>query len=863
MSENVSEDQGDVPAPARLAGRLIPILGLILFLAAVFYLHHELGRYRYHDIVRSLKSIPAGRLWLSFLLTASSYALQVGYDLLALRQIGKRLPVRRVGFASFIANALSNTLAHPLLTGAPARYRYYTAWGLSGGDVARTFTIVHLTFGLGFLALAGAVLPTAAAVLSKALAVSPATPALVGFACVALLLAAFAVSLARGRFRVPKLEAVIPNPGMMLAQTGLAAADLLFSAGALLVLLPSGGAAPAVLFAAYLIALVPGLVTQIPGGIGVFEATVVLLLAPAFGVDGLSGPLLAYRFLYYVVPLGLAAALIAGYEITRKKDDVQRVSRFFTDRILPGFAPQIFAFATFISGAILLLSGATPSESDRLAWIRDVMPLPVLEVSHFVGSLIGAALLVLARGLQRRLDGAWALTVAMLAGGIVMSLAKGFDYEEAIILLVMLVALLPCHRYFYRKASLINQSFTPGWMLAIALIVGGSIWAGLFSYRHVEYSDTLWWRFAVNGEASRFMRASVGAVAVVVIVSVIRLLRAAPPLPEPPTAEDKEIIRGIVDRSPDSSAWLALLGDKRFLFNEARTAFIMYGVSGRSWLAMGDPVGPEEEWPELIWRFRDLCDRHEGYCAFVQVGPDSLPYYLDLGLTLLKLGEDARVRVSDFSLDGSRRSGLRYTRKKCARLNCAFEVIPPGEVAPRLPELKAISDSWLAEKSTAEKGFTLGAFQEDYLRQCPIGLVTVDGRVVAFANLWAGSNRREASIDLMRHARDAPADVMEYLFIELLLWSREQGYEWFSLGLVPMSGIADRRNAPMWNRIASLTFRHGEAFYNFQGLRKFKNKFDPEWVPRYLAVPGGLAVPRVLADLATVTSGDLRGLIGR
>ncbi len=134
-------------------------------------------------------------------------------------------------------------------------------------------------------------------------------------------------------------------------------------------------------------------------------------------------------------------------------------------------------------------------------------------------------------------------------------------------------------------------------------------------------------------------------------------------------------------------------------------------------------------------------------------------------------------------------------------------------------------------------------------------------KIVAFANLWIGTEKEELSPDLMRHLPEAPHDIMEYLFVQLMLWGKQEGYRWFNLGMAPFSGLETRALAPLWNRLGAFVFRHGEHFYNFQGLRQYKEKFDPEWEPRYLASPAGLALPRVLTNLASLISGGLTGVL--
>jgi phosphatidylglycerol lysyltransferase len=312
---------------------------------------------------------------------------------------------------------------------------------------------------------------------------------------------------------------------------------------------------------------------------------------------------------------------------------------------------------------------------------------------------------------------------------------------------------------------------------------------------------------------------------------------------------------------------LALLDDKEVLLSARGTALLMFGTAGRSWIALGDPVGPAEEHAELVWRFREMVDRHGGWTVFYQVSRQALPLYLDLGLTLQKIGEEARVPLAGFTLDGHERKKLRNALHRLERDGCHFEVVPPAAVEPLLPELREVSDAWLQLRRTREKGFSLGHFDEDYLRRCPLALLRRDTatgtEVLAFANLWLGADGEELSFDLMRHRPDAPPGVMDSLLAQLMTWGREQGFRWCNLGMAPLSGLESRALAPLVTRLGALLFRHGEPLYNFQGVRQFKEKFDPCWEPRYLASPGGVALPRILAHLSTLIAGGLKGVVAR
>ena len=214
-----------------------------------------------------------------------------------------------------------------------------------------------------------------------------------------------------------------------------------------------------------------------------------------------------------------------------------------------------------------------------------------------------------------------------------------------------------------------------------------------------------------------------------------------------------------------------------------------------------------------------------------------------------------------FSLDGGGRRGLRRTVHDVERAGTTFEIVPPEQVASLMPELEAVSDDWLAAKRTREKGFSLGFFDPMYLTNFPIAVARRGGVVVAFANIWTSEAKYSASADLMRFSSDAPRGVMEYLFVKLILWARDAGYAIFDLGMAPLSGFESRALAPAWQRLGSIVYRHGEHFYHFRGLRQYKEKFDPEWEPRYLAAPGGLAMPRVLTNVTALVSGGLAGVV--
>jgi len=346
----------------------------------------------------------------------------------------------------------------------------------------------------------------------------------------------------------------------------------------------------------------------------------------------------------------------------------------------------------------------------------------------------------------------------------------------------------------------------------------------------------------------------------------VRFRRSSKLLP-PPAAADLEAARAVIERSGRAISHLALLGDKRLLFDGDRTAFVMFGVRGKSWVALGDPVGPVGSVPAMVSAFREICRRHRARPAFYHVEETNLPLYLDMGLSVYKIGEEALLPLGSFSPAGGAHQKFRQLAHRFEREGIRFRLVAPAEVPPLLPALRAVSDSWLRRKHGREKGFSLGYFREDYLARFPVALVLKEGRVAAFTNVRLGAGRSELSGDLLRYdpAMTAPG-IIDYLFWRLILWGKEEGYAFFNLGMAPLAGLRKRGvspplPSPFWNRFGTFLFHFGEHFYHFRGLRAFKEKYHPIWVPQYLACPGGLRLPRVLADLTALISRGFKGIL--
>jgi phosphatidylglycerol lysyltransferase len=525
--------------------------------------------------------------------------------------------------------------------------------------------------------------------------------------------------------------------------------------------------------------------------------------------------------------------------------------------------PLVTATATFAAGLVLLASGATPSLAARVERLDAVLPLGVIEVSHFASVSIGVMLILVARAVHQRLDAAWHLVVGALLAGIALSLLKGLEYEDAALLTAALALVVGSRRPFWRRAAVLSEPLPWPWIAAVALAISGMIALGFFSYSHVAYRHALWSEFATGNDASRFLRAMAGGLLTAIAFTIARLMQPAPYAAGRLSTTQQTRLEEIIRSKARPAGNLAFLGDKSVMLADDSEGFLMYAIRGRSWVALGDPVGDSATRRELAWKFSRMARQHGGQPVFYEVSPDMLGPCAEIGMRMVKIGEEARVSLEGFTLDVPGMRKFRTTVRQFERAGVRAELLAPGDVEKHLAELREVSDAWLAEKGRREKTFSVGRFDAAYLSRFPILVVRDETEILAFANLWTSKTSSELSVDLMRYRPRRHNGIMDYLFIEAMRYGAREGYRWFSLGMAPLAGLENRSGAPLWTRAGALLFAHGDSFYHFKGLRSYKEKFAPTWEPRYLAVPSTLSLPGTLANVTFLISGGMAGILRR
>lgn len=605
--------------------RHLPALaGVVLLVVALYVIQRELAGLKAGEVMAALDEMPARRVWQAGLATILSYVVLTFYDMLGTRFVGHPLSYGKVAFASFTAYALAHNIGFAMLSGAAIRYRLYVLWGLSPLQIAGVVAFTSLTFVLGGMTLGGICLifvPDAIPV------VGAFVPRAATFAVGAAMLALVGAYALLGRFRTrPAVlfgtSVPLPGPRMALAQIVLATADVAIVAAIFEALLPP---IPELGFlgvlAIYVAAYTMAMLSHVPGGLGVFDTLILVGLTPHLPAATIVGAIVVFRLLYYILPLFLAGSLFAANEVLIRRIAVGRLlaqsARWGDPVVVPALAG-----AVTLAGAALLFIGGLPPVEATLAWAGVHLSKPIVAASQFVASIAGAALLVLAYGLARRLTVAWASVVVLLAIGIPLTLARGEGFVLAGLLFTILVLLVPFRGNFYRDTRLMREPISFGRIAAIASVAVCAVSLAFFAHTHPAYTNATWWEFVLSDAAPWSLRGLVLLLVALALVALARLLRPARirPLPLPAT--------GNATRAE------AMIAGEDF---SARIAFArLPGLA----LALGDPDGEPGDAVSAIWRFRDFCDQEGIDPAFWDVGPRYLSIYNDIGLTAFPLGPD-------------------------------------------------------------------------------------------------------------------------------------------------------------------------------------------------------------------------------
>ncbi len=661
-------------------------------------------------------------------------------------------------------------------------------------------------------------------------------------------------------------QAIATQPRRVARSFGIALGAHLIDLATLLVLFLAFHQAVGlgILVGGYAMGVLFWIVAITPQGIGIVEGIMALVFT-SLGVPVARATViaLAFRGLTFWLPLLIGFVLIQRVRIFRVREQTH----------LETLGVHAVAVLTGLMGVINVLSAVTPSLRDRLAILDKYLPFEVRISSHLTAALSGFALLLLADSLWRRKRLAWLLTLVILFISGISHLLKGLDYEEAGLAFGLAIWLILLRHHYHAESdrpSVWQGIRVLGAALFFTLTYG--VLGFYFLDRHfrvkfafmtaLRQTVVMFTQFYYTGvePISRFGRYFVNSIYLVgaVTIGYAFLMLVRPVLIRVPASENEheQALSIVKAHGKTSLAHFILLDDKSYYFHPGGSV-IGYVAKGRAAVALGDPVGPPEDIPLAIEGFKEFCLRKDWYPAFYQTLAETLPFYRAQGFNAFEIGCEGIVHLDQFSLEGRDNKSMRSAINRLARLQHRAEFYSPPLSDALMEQLQAVSDEWLAHVQGSEKHFSLGWFEDNYIRNCPVmTVIDADGECTAFANIVTEYHASEITIDLMRHRRQVENGTMDFLFVSLFQWARQQGFATFNLGMSSIAGGEDHREDPAVERAMHFIVEHVNQFYNFKGIHEFKEKYRPEWSPRYLIFPGVVSLPAVGMALVRADSGD-------
>jgi phosphatidylglycerol lysyltransferase len=522
------------------------------------------------------------------------------------------------------------------------------------------------------------------------------------------------------------------------------------------------------------------------------------------------------------------------------------------------------------SGLINIFSVISFRHPERVAVVRDLFPLEFIHLSHFAVLFLGFTLVITSINIYKRKRRAFLLAIVLSILSIGFLLVKGLNLVEASFSMFLLVVLFLARHTFTVKSSLPNLRRG---ILRLVIVLLLAIFYGVVGFWLLDpqqfginfhLKDAIKQTFLFLGlignselvprtHYARWFLDSLYLTSIAAIVyslwalfRPVRYIYHTLPLER---SKAKQIVEKYGQHDLD---FFKFWPDKSFFFLES--SFLAYRVGIHTAVVLGDPVGPPSEMGKLIAAFQQYCEENDWKLIFHQTLPDFLGIYEKLGFTKIKIGDNAVVDLTHFTTEGRANKERRHYLNKFEKLGVQVVHYQPPVPDEVLEKARGVSDEWLRIGGHRERGFTLGCFEETYLRSTTmVAAIDGQGNMLAFVNLIRSYRAGEATIDLMRRREQAPGGIMDYLFVKVFLFCQEKSFTRFSLGMAPMSGFQEGEAATAEEKAIHYFVRHLNFLFSFKGLYEFKAKYANSWEPRYLILKSILDLPRHALAITAVS----------
>ena len=619
----------------------------------------------------------------------------------------------------------------------------------------------------------------------------------------------------------------------------------------------------------YFISICIGMVSMIPGSLGSFDLMMIGgLLHLSINHNEAASWLLLFRIFYYIVPFFIGLILFLksiGGQINDKFSGIPKKLSKLIKQSVSHFMSNFFGF-------FLMATAILPDQIHSIPIIGKMDPIHGQLLFQFPSFLLGSLFFLLGRLLKRRSQFALGFAAIMSFISLVyINLGEVSVFSSIyLILFTILVFLrredLDRRSFFYpvedrlKDIGYIACSFIITFFLMYISSenTGHESLGYIIFHGRTGYGTSLkvhFFNIFLNRFFHLFIYLAIIALFYIVVESFARDRHFS-------FGEKFDKVRFETFlknfNNTNLNASLAFLNDKLLYYyieNEKDLVAFQFALEDGKAIVMGDPIGPKEYFPKAINEFIKEAESKNLIPLFYEIGQELTLLLHELGYEFMKFGETAKVNLTEFGLVGKSGRKFRAVINRGENSGYSFKIMSPPFSNEFMDELENISNAWLSGRE--EKGFSLGFFDRDYLSLAPVACVLdKSGKVQAFANFLVCNTKTESSIDLMRYDPLTERNgIMDYLFVQIFLYMKENDVVYFDLGMAPLSNVGQNDHSFVEEKLAFLVYTFATRFYSFGGLRKYKEKFSPSWEARYLSYPKD---SNLLFDLLTIYKVDNR-----
>ncbi|MCD8915200.1 bifunctional lysylphosphatidylglycerol flippase/synthetase MprF [Staphylococcus simulans] len=815
----------------RMKSRLITgakaVFAAVLFIIVVMTLYRELSTINFKKLFMLFEKLNRVELTSLLVVGGLSILLLSFYDVVMVRTLKLKMPMMKVMRVSYIINALNSIIGFGGFIGAGVRVSVYKQYTKDTKTLLHYISLVLLSMLTG-LSLLSILVVTHVFNAKHLLDDYPVVHVLLYVVACFLPLFVF-VTIKKPVQQSHRFTGVYLT--IVSSIEWLAASMVLYFALRIVDLNVDFTSFVGI----FIIAAIAGLISFIPGGFGAFDVVILV------GLKHLNLPeekivlaLMLYRFAYYIVPV-VIALILSMFEFGTSAKRYLEQSKYYTPAkevtsFLFSYQKMITQKIPSLSLAVLVMFTSLMFLLNNVSIIYDGLYDPNHMFYYIVVTIHTSACLILmlnVRGIFKQ--SRRAILFAMIS--VILIFMITVYTNTSFILITWLLIVFGLLVYAFLKAQVLKRPIRLRHLMSMLIISVVMLTLNHFVIAFVlEAVDA--YRIEVDNSMLRYYLWLTILAVIVIVTFIVWLFEQAYKKVKP----DNDIAQceAIIEQyGGNYLSHLLHSGDKQVFMDESEEAFIMYRLKANCLVVLGDPIGNKDRFNALLEALYHYA-RYVGYeIIFYQATDRYMPLYHDFGNQFFKLGEEAVIDLSTFTTSGKKRRGFRATLNKVEEQNINFEIIEPPFNQDLLKALEQVSDAWLDGKN--EMHFSVGRFTQDYLEKAPVGILReADGRIIAFCSLMPIHNDEAISVDLIRWLPDVDLPLMDALYLHMLLWSKEQGYHAFNMGMATLSNVGQNEYS-YWNeRLAGKVFENFNTLYRFSGLRRYKEKFKPNWEPRFL-----------------------------